>query len=151
MRFLIDTNVLVAAAVAEADGHKEARTLLAETVRTATPFCLTWVNVYEYLRVLTHQRIFEHPLSFAQATEGIMRLVSLPAAAVLQETPRHSQILLDLARTAAPVRGNFVHDCHIAALMTEHSVRSIVSWDSHFRRFPNLAVLSPAEAMGLLD
>lgn len=148
MRFLVDSNVLVAATMKEVSGHRSALDLTGRILSGDTPWCLSWINVYEFLRVVTHRRVFPNPLDFAEAFEQVETLLAHPACEMLQETSRHARVLSELAMSARPVAGNFVHDCHIAALLMEHDVRGIVTFDSHFRRFgSSLEVLSPEEAL----
>ncbi len=131
----------------EVSGHASAINLVIKVLEGDDPWCLSWVNVYEFLRVTTHHRVFPRPLTFDDAFSQIEILLTHPACEILQETPRHAKVLVELAERARPVSGNFVHDCHIAALMMEHDVRGIVTFDSHFRRFaPFINVLTPDEA-----
>ena len=39
--------------------------------------------------------------------------------------------------------GNLLHDAHTVALMREHGVRSIVTRDADFHRFPGIDVRDP--------
>jgi toxin-antitoxin system PIN domain toxin len=143
MRFLVDTNVLLAAINTSAPGHDASRSLVEEILASDRPWCLSWVNVYEFLRVATHHRVFPRPLRFDQALEQLAPLLSHRYVEVLAETDRHAAVLAEIVRDAGPVSGNFVHDCHIAALMAEHDVRLIHTFDTHFRRFSRLEVVVP--------
>ncbi len=143
MRFLVDTNVLVSATFAELPGHDESVTFVARVLASMEPWCLAWVVVYEYLRVVTHPQVFARPLSWADAIRQAHRLLEHPSLQVLAETERHVAVLDAVVRDAGGASGNFVHDCHIAALMAEHDARRIVTYDSHFRRFPGIEVVKP--------
>ncbi len=145
MRYLLDTNVLLGAAFLEAAEHEACLSLLQRTLAGRAPWCLTWVNVYEFLRVATHHRVFPRPLAFASAQRRMDSLLRHPAVELLQETRRHGEVLAEVVGLAGAVAGNFVHDCHIAALMREHDVGTIVTLDTHFRRFGVFKVLGPAE------
>jgi len=146
MRFLVDTNVLVAATVEALPEHTASCAFVEAVVRGTDPWCLCWVNVYEFLRVVTHPRVFQRPLRWEQALLQVKSLLGHPALEVLAETPRHVEILTRVVAEAGGASGNFVHDCHVAALMAEHDVRRIVTFDAHYRRFVGLNVVSPAEA-----
>lgn len=145
MRVLVDTNVLVAATFPDVEAHPTALDFLTRLLAANRPWCLAWMNVYEYLRVVTHPRVFASPLSWRRALEQVEALLDHPWIEILPEGDRHVACLRDVAAKAAPVSGNFVHDCHLAALMREHDVRRIVTLDSHFRRFPDLEVVHPGE------
>jgi hypothetical protein len=42
--------------------------------------------------------------------------------------------------------GKQTHDAHLVAVMEVHSVQSVLTFNvSHYRRFPNITVLNPAE------
>jgi toxin-antitoxin system PIN domain toxin len=145
MRYLLDTNVLLGAAFKEAQQHEECLAAVRITLAGRAPWCLSWVNVYEFLRVATHRRVFPNPMPFEQARQQMDSLLNHPAFTMLQETPRHTEVLAEVAKLSGTVSGNFVHDCHIAALMRENDVKSIVTLDTHFRRFGILEVLGPAD------
>jgi predicted nucleic acid-binding protein len=78
VRFLIDTNVLVLGTVEECDGHEVASTFIQKAIAVKADFCLSWVNVYEYLRIVTHPGILKQPLAFPVAHGQIERLLSRP-------------------------------------------------------------------------
>jgi toxin-antitoxin system PIN domain toxin len=143
MRFLIDTNVLLAAVNVSSPGHAASRALVEEVLASDRPWCLSFVNVYEFLRVATHRGVFLRPLRFEQALDQLTPLLSHRSVELLTETERHAAVLCEVVRDAGPVSGNFVHDCHIAALMAEHDVRRIHTFDTHFRRFSHLEVVVP--------
>ena len=145
MRPLVDTNVLLAATFEELAGHAVGRVFLDRVLHGDRPWCLSWVNVYEYLRVSTHPRVFQRPLAWDEALAQVASLLAHPRVTLLQETDRHLDVFENVVQKAGGASGNFVHDCHIAALMNEHDVGRIVTADSHFRRFPGLEVLAPEE------
>ncbi|MBM4395160.1 MAG: PIN domain-containing protein [Deltaproteobacteria bacterium] len=148
MRFAIDTNVLVSATFEDAPGHGEARAFLDAVLASDVPWCLAWVTIYEYLRVVTHARVFARPLTWARAWSQVSALLAHPRLELLVETDRHRQCIEDTVALAGGATGNFVHDCHLASLMSEHDVRRIVTSDSHFRRFPGMESALPAAARG---
>lgn len=147
MRFLVDTNVLVSATVKELPGHEHAMNFIEQVLVGRGPWCLSWVNIYEFLRVTTHRRVFKKPLKWTESHEQITALLSHPTLQILTETPRHAEVLKTTIMEAGGASGNFLHDCHIAALMKEHDVTTIITADSHFRRFPGLQVCAPEEAV----
>ncbi len=54
---LIDTNILVYATVPGFDEHARSRRLMKEILAGASQHYLTWINVFEYLRIVTHRRL----------------------------------------------------------------------------------------------
>ena len=148
MRLLVDTNVLVSATFAEATGHKESVAFLNRLLAGDRRWCLAWPVVYEYLRVVTHPRVFARPLRWGEAFSQVKELLSHPGLEFLAETDRHTGTLAAVVESAGGASGNLVHDCHLAALMAEHDVRRIVSYDRHFRLFPGIVSVLPEVADG---
>ena len=140
---LVDTNVLLYAANRDAPEHSIARRFLEERVTGGAGWHLTWSNIYEFLRVSTHPRIFRRPLGAADAWGFISALCESPNLSVLQETERHGDVLAEIFRLVRGASGNFIYDCRIAALMREHDVQEIATRDSDFRKFPFVRVIDP--------
>ena len=57
----LDTNILVHARRAELAHHEAARTLVARLAEGDAPWAIPWPCVYEFLRVVTHPRVFDPP------------------------------------------------------------------------------------------
>ena len=141
---LIDTNVLVYATLPGFPEHEIARRIIEDPTSRQEPLCLTWVNVFEYLRVVTHRRLVRPaPLALERAVENVVALLGQQDVVRIDPGPRHWEVFLALCREAAPVEGNFVHDCRIAAIMRENAVRRILTRDTSFRRIPGLEVVDP--------
>ena len=141
--YVVDTNVLVYAVSPAAAEHDQCRLALERWRRGATPWFLTWSIVYEFLRVTTHPRVLARPLRAAQALDVVDALFESRSLQVLVATPRHPQILASVVAEVPLLSGNLVHDAHIATLMREHGIRSIVTRDVAFHRFPFLEVVDP--------
>lgn len=150
MRVVVDTNVLLGATFEELPSHAPSVSFLRALLRSGDRLCLTWVNVYEYLRVATHARVFSRPLRWNDAKDQMAALLRHTRTDLLSETPDHLRVLSAVVEGAGGASGNFVHDCHIATLMSEHDVRTIITADAGFRRFRGLEVLAPEEAEGRL-
>jgi predicted nucleic acid-binding protein len=69
-------------------------------------------------------------------------LVGSPHITMLGAGPGHAAAAQRML-SAPGVRGNLVHDAHIAAVLAEHGVRRIYTRDQDFRRFPGLEVVDP--------
>ena len=131
----IDTNVLVYAEIVSSAHHEPARRLLVELAEGATPWAIPWPCIYEFLRVVTHPRVFSPPVPAALALEDLTRILASPSLVLLGETDRHPEILQRVVRDSG-VTGNLLHDAHIAALCLEHGVSEMVTGDRDFARFP---------------
>ena len=141
--FVVDTNLLVYAAIREFMEHPRARKLLAEWGSSAEPWFITWSNAYEFLRVVTHRAVLPRPLTFADAWRFVESLRSSPSFGILVETEHHADVVRDLTREYPRISGNRLHDLHIAALMREHGVAEIRTADIGFHEFKFLRVVNP--------
>jgi len=141
--FLVDTNLLVYAADESSPLYQQARDLLGAWRSGRAAWRATWSVFYEFLRVTTHPRIFNRPMPIASAWSFLRQVSASPSFAMLGETDRHLEIVTDLIRQYGHVRGNHVHDFHIAAVMLENGVREIRTADADFHRFDFLTVTNP--------
>lgn len=138
----LDTNVLVHAHRRGTAHHEAALALLADLAGGATPYALFWPSLYEFLRVVTHHRVFDPPSTTAEALEAIRDLLAPPVVRVLSETDRHPTILGRVLEESR-VTGNLVHDAHLVALALEHGVSEVLTLDGDFARFPQVASRDP--------
>ncbi len=141
--FVVDTNILLYAANKRAGESPAAVEAIEEWRSGPAAWFVTWSILYEFLRVATHARIFERPLTFAKAWDFVEQLFASPSFGVLTETDRHQQILRELSAEYPRMAGNLMHDLHIAALMREHGVTEIRTADTGFHRFRFLRVVNP--------
>jgi toxin-antitoxin system PIN domain toxin len=140
---VVDTNVLVYAANRGAPEHERCRALVVGLCSQATPWYLTWSIAYDFLRVVTHPRVFRAPWSPADAWRFLEVLLAAPGLGMLVEGERHAEILASLVAGVPRLAGNLLHDAHTAALMREHGVRTIYTRDTDFHRFAELEVRDP--------
>lgn len=143
----VDTNVLVYARREEAPFHAQARRLLTGLAEGDAPWALPWPCIYEFLRVVTHPRVFQPPTDLDAALEDLESLFESPTLALLGEGPGHPSHLRRAVESGRAT-GNLVHDAHIAALLVEHGVREFWTADRDFARFPGLVVRDPFAPAG---
>lgn len=146
--FVVDTNVLVYAANEDSRLHERCSALLDEWRSGPAAWFLTWGICYEFLRIVTHPRVLEHPWGRATAWRFISELLDSPGLTVLIETYRHRDIGRIIVEEMPSLQGNLFHDAHTAILMREHGVRRIVTNDSDFHRFGFLEVIDPYGTRG---
>lgn len=140
----LDTNILLHARREELEHHHAARRLLKEVAQGSEAWALPWPCVYEFLRVVTHPRVFDPPTQLAAALEDLDSLLDSPSLTLIGEGPEHRGHLRRTIETGGAV-GNLVHDAHIAALAVEHGVAELWTLDRDFARFPGLTVRNPFE------
>lgn len=138
----LDTNILVRARREEAAHHARARELLRTLAEGGEPWAIPWPCVYEFLRVVTHPRVFDPPTSLDLALEEIAALAGSPSLSLIGQGPAHVGHMRRMV-LGGRAAGNLAHDAHIAALAVEHGVREIWTTDRDFSRFPGLRVRDP--------
>jgi toxin-antitoxin system PIN domain toxin len=141
--FVVDTNVFLYAANADAPEHEACTAKLLAWRSDRTPWFVTWPIVYEFLRVSTHRRVFRAPLTLEQAWSFADAVISSRSIGVLAPSAAHRETLADLVANHAMLAGNVLHDLHTAALMREHGIRTIVTRDTDFHVFDFLEVIDP--------
>ncbi len=141
----IDTNVLVFAEIISSPQHVRAREVLRNLGEGAAAWAIPWPCVYEFLRVVTHPRVYHPPVPMDLALRDLRAVLGSPSLVLLAETPRHAEVM-DAVMRDSGVAGNLIHDAHIAALCLEHGVSEIITGDRDFRRFTGLAVTDPFAA-----
>jgi toxin-antitoxin system PIN domain toxin len=141
--FVVDTNVLVYAADANAPEHLRCRALLERWRRQAGAWYLTWGNCYEFLRIVTHPRVFRQPWSSEAANEFLTAIQRSPGLSMLVPTERHAAVLAEAVAEVPVIGGNLWHDAETAVLMREHGIRRICTRDTDFARFPWVEMVDP--------
>lgn len=138
----VDTNVLVYAEITSSPHHETATALLRSLAEGRAPWAIPWPCVYEFLRVVTHPRVYHPPVPPARALADLKAILSSPSLVLLSETSRHAEVCFAVVQTSG-TSGNLVHDAHIAALCLEHGVSELVTGDRDFGRFTGLTVMNP--------
>ncbi|MBW1979917.1 MAG: PIN domain-containing protein [Deltaproteobacteria bacterium] len=138
----IDTNILVYAEIRSSAHHQTARQILKELAEASHPWAIPWPCVYEFLRVVTHPRVYHPVIPLDLVLRDLGRILNSPTLVLLHETPNHQNIMLAVIKEAG-VTGNLIHDAHIAALCLEHGISELISGDRDFSRFSSLKVRNP--------
>ncbi len=130
----VDTNILIYAHRIESACHEAAAArlvALGEGVeRWALPvFCIT-----EFMRVVTHRRVFNPPSTVAQAANFIETVVASPSCEVVRPGMEFMTWLLAIARETDS-HGNLMFDAQIVAVCREHGIDRIMTNDRDFERF----------------
>lgn len=140
---LVDTNLLVYAALADAHEHSKTRAWLDDRLADVDRgVVLCWPVAYAFVRLATSARALGvHSLGLRDAWEAIDRLVRHPHVRVVVAGPLHPSIASELVKTPG-LRSDDVPDIELAALAIEHGL-VLASHDSGFRRFAALRTFDP--------
>lgn len=146
----VDTNVLIYAHRTETDLNAAATAELVRLAEGTEPWALPVFCLTEFMRVVTHRRVFNPPSTIAQAMGFINGIVAAPTCHVALPGTDFLQHLETTARRA-DARGNLMFDAQIAALCREHGIVAILTNDRDFERFDRLQVRYLDEASGPTD
>ncbi len=135
----VDTNILIYAHRTESEWHEAAASRLVALGEGVERWALPVFCVMEFMRVVTHRRVFNPPSTVAQATEFIEAVTASPSCEVVQPGAEFLRWLLATAREADS-HGNLMFDAQIAAVCREHGIDGILTNDSDFARFDALHV-----------
>lgn len=144
--FVLDTNVLVYAADRDSPHHEPCYRLVRESRERVAPWYLTWGICYEFLRVVTHPRVFRRPWAAGEAWSFIEAVLVSPALGILVPGERHRAVAAQVLGELPHLAGNLMHDAHTAVLMREHGLRVIYTRDTDFHRFGFLQSIDPVVA-----
>lgn len=103
----------------------------------AAPWSIPVFCLGEYLRVTTHPRVLESPLSPETAIDALDRLLESPSLRLLHPASRFWSLLRG-ALGDGGARGNRVFDAQIVAVCLENAVDTILSEDRGLRRFTGI-------------
>ena len=135
----VDTNILIYAHRAETDLHDTAVAELARLAEGNDLWALPVFCVTEFLRVVTHRRVFNPPSTSSEALDFVKSLIAAPTCVVVRPEAGFLKHL-EVAIRQADARGNLVFDAQIAALCREHGIATILTRDQDFKRFDGLQI-----------
>lgn len=141
--FLVDTNVLVYALNASARHHDACRRWLLGELQTGIDVVgMPWVSLLGFIRISTHPRIMENPLTVEQAVSVVATWLSHPRVVTPEPSARHGDLLSGLL-VEAGTAGNLTNDAHLAALALECGA-TMVTFNRDLSRF-GVRVLVPGD------
>lgn len=138
---LPDINLLVYAYNTADPRHEQARDWWEGAVNGSVPVGLPWVVASGFIRLMTHPRLLDRPLTAPEATRRVRAWLAAPSVTVIQPGRRFTELFLgflDVLGTA----GNLTTDAQLAALAVEHQAE-LNSNDADFSRFPGLRWRNP--------
>lgn len=130
---LVDANLLLFATDSDSPFHAAAAAWLTAQLNGPRRVGLPWQSLGAFLRISTHPRASERPLTPQQAWAQVEDWLAAGTAWIPQPTERHSEVLGGLV-ASYQLRGNLVPDAQLAALAIEHGL-TLYSADTDFARF----------------
>jgi toxin-antitoxin system PIN domain toxin len=140
----VDTNVLIYAHRRESDRHALALRELTTIAESDAPWGLPVFCLAEFVRVVTHLRVFDPPTPLRGALDFLTQLVESPSVRLLLPTVNFTSTFQDMCLSAG-VRGNLAFDAQIAAVCREHGIDRLLTADRDFARFKNLQLVDLAD------
>ena len=135
----VDTNILVYAHRGETEPHDLAASRLTALAQGAERWALPIFCVTEFMRVVTHKRVFNPPSTVAQAAAFIEEVVSAPSCELVRPGHEFFNLLIACVREVN-ASGNLIFDAQIAALCHQHGIDTILTNDRDFGCFQSLRV-----------
>lgn len=138
---LPDINLLVYAHNAAAPHHKASSRWWTDCLNGDEPVALPWIVSSGFIRLTTHPRVLESPLSPAAAVSYVEIWLERPNVLAVEPGKsfrRHFFRYLKSLGTA----GNLTTDAYLAALAVEHQAE-LQSNDTDFHRFEGLRWRNP--------
>lgn len=133
---LVDANVLLHAANADAREHASARKWIEAAFLGTEPIGFAWIALLAFIRVSTRRGLLARPLRIADAFGVVEDWLRALNAVVVHPGEDHAAILRSLLEPVGTA-GNLTSDAHLAALAIEHGAE-LVSFDRDFNRFEGL-------------
>lgn len=140
---LVDTNVLLYAYHPRAPEHERCRAWVEREFSGGTAIRISWSTIVAFIRIGTNARVFERPLTTAEAEAVVSSWLALPTVSTIDPGERYWDVLRDLLHRGQ-VTGPLVSDAALAALAIEHGA-AVCTTDRDFARFPGLRTLSPLD------
>ena len=138
---LIDANLLLYAYNPRVADHRASRLWLEASLSGQSLVRFAWLSLWAFLRISTNPRVFEQPLTMAEAEEAVGAWLAQPVAGMLDPGERHWEILRTLTQTGQ-TSGPLVMDAALAAIAIEHGA-TLCTTDRDFARFPGLKWTNP--------
>ena len=138
---LPDINLLIYAYNVRAPQHREALVWWNRCLEGHEGVALAWVVIQGFVRITTHPKVFEHPMTVGEAVGRVEEWLSRPHVQVLHPASTHFQTWSSLLKNLGSA-GSLTTDAHLAALAMERAL-VLYSNDADFSRFPGLKWKNP--------
>jgi len=136
-----DANLLLYAYDSESVFHSAAARWWSALLSDVEPVGLCPVVVFAFLRLSTHGKVFERPMSVGEASQCVASWLARPNARLLVAGPGHVESVCRLLAKAGTA-GNLVTDAQIAALALEYGA-TVHTADTDFSRLSGVSWKNP--------
>ena len=136
-----DANLLLYAYDSDSPFHRAASRWWGALLSGTESVGLCPVVLFGFLRLATHPKVFERPLTVTEATKRIQSWLGQSNVRLLYPGPKHLDAVCALLQ-AAGTAGNLVSDAQIAALALEYGA-VVHTADTDFARFKGLRWKNP--------
>jgi toxin-antitoxin system PIN domain toxin len=140
---LVDANLLLHAYNPRSADHEASRAWLQDALSGGELVRFSWVTLWAFIRITTSPRVFERPLSIAEADAIVSSWLAQPPAGILEPGERHWEILREVLRDGQ-ASGALTMDAALAAIAIEHGA-TLCTTDRDFTRFTDLSWLNPLQ------
>jgi toxin-antitoxin system PIN domain toxin len=130
----VDTNILVFAHREELPQHKSALARITHLAEGDSPWGIPVFCIGEFVRVITHPRLFDPAYSAEEACGAVDRILESPSLRILYPGTGFVIHFQEAVREANAV-GNLVFDAQIVAVCRESGVSTLITQDRDFARF----------------
>lgn len=138
---IVDANLLLYAVDEDSAHNAAAASWLQEVLDGDNRLGLPWQTIGAFLRIVTHPRVTDNPLSGPDAWGYVAQWLAVPVVWIPPATEATARVY-DRLCDEIEITGNLVPDAQLAALAIEHGVE-IASADTDFMRFPGLRWVNP--------
>ena len=138
---LVDANILLYAEDASSPLNKKATAWWDAQLSEDQPVCLCWPVIMAFIRIATHKKVFEKPLSLSQAIKRVQSWMDQPCVRIIDPTSEHWKNLQTML-VKGQASANLTTDAHLAAIAIENGC-TLYSADADFFRFPGLKWKNP--------
>ncbi|HEY3485053.1 MAG TPA: TA system VapC family ribonuclease toxin, partial [Ilumatobacteraceae bacterium] len=121
--------------------HDDAARWLEATLNGDRRIALPWQTIGAFVRIATHPRVSERPLTGAAAFEFVDEWLACDPVWIPPTSERTARLLADLI-LRYDVTGNLVTDAQLAAIALEHGL-TVLSTDTDFARFTEVRWENP--------
>lgn len=136
-----DINLLIYAHNDQDSRHIIAKTWWESRLNGDKPVGLPWVVTSGFIRLMTHPRVLNRPMTAAQATDTVRAWLQQPVVRIVTPGEDFTDIFLNYLNTIGTA-GNLTTDAQIASIVVENQA-TLFSNDSDFERFPGLRWKNP--------